>query len=408
MENKKEKEKATMFFSGISTILFFIVTKGRVPAYLGCSGSAVGAVLSITHYKYQAGTFNPNTSLAQGALITLGLIYMTISFIVMIFGHKFITSIMPPIVTGSIVAGIGLHLIFSSYQQATSTSFDTYMAITTILSIMLIGVYAPLPLLRRLCILLGALVGYIVHLICGLKGVAKPIDFGPVASAAWISAPQAHTPIIFDPQAISIMAPVVVVLLAENMGHLKAISSITDTPLDHHLGKTYFGDALSIVICGSTGVPPMTTYAENLIMLSVTKIYSPIVILFAALFAIILGFMSKFGAVVNSIPPGVFSGVSMTLYMIICITGVRIWFDNKVDFSDTRNMFVGGFPLMLAAVIQEPVILNDFQLDGIGCATFSSIILYQLLRGVDGFKEYAHSIKSYFKSRKNHLDTNNV
>ncbi|KAI9302095.1 Xanthine/uracil/vitamin C permease [Cunninghamella echinulata] len=397
-----------LFFSGISTMLFFIITKGRIPAYLGSSGSAISAVLTITQYKYQAGLLNPDISLVQGALVTLGLIYMTISFLVMIFGYKIISAIMPPVVTGSIVASIGIHLIFSSYRQVTSTSFDTYMALATVLSIMIISIYAPLPLLRRLCLLLGTIIGYIIHLICGIKGIGKSIDFSQVASSPWFSAPQIHSPVIFDPQAISTMAPVVIVLLAENMGHLKALSSITENSLDHYLGRTYLGDAISIIMCGSVGTSPMTTYAENLIMLKVTNIYSPLVILFAAFVAVILGFISKFGAIVKTIPEGVFGGTSIILYTYIFTTGIKIWLDNKIDFSDPRNIFIGGLPLMLAAIIQEEVKLNSFQLDGIGAATFSSIILYQLLRGVDGFKECANSMKLFFTSHKHkkRMDTN--
>ncbi|KAI8082696.1 xanthine/uracil permease family protein [Halteromyces radiatus] len=389
-----------LFFSGISTILFFIVVRGRVPCYLGSSGSATSAVLSITGFVYGNGTLNPNISAVQGALVILGLMYVGVSLLVFVFGYKWIRWIMPPVVVGSVVASIGLHLVYSSFHQATSTPFDTYMALTTILATMFIAVYAPFPLLRRLCILSGAIVGYIINLICGLKGAGPPIDFSQVSSSPWIRAPMINSPILFQAPAISTVAPVLIVLLAENMGHLQALSSITQTPLDHHLAKTYLGDALATTLCGIVGTAPMTTYAENLIILSVTRIYSPLVIVFAALIAIILGLLTKFGAVVNSIPPGVFGGITLVLYAIITITGIKIWIDNKVDFSDARNIFIGVVPMILASTMQGQLVLGNFQLDGIGCATFSAIILNQLLRGVDGFKEYGNAIKNYYQTRR--------
>ncbi|KAI8339600.1 permease family-domain-containing protein [Chlamydoabsidia padenii] len=389
-----------LFFSGVSTFLFFTVTGGKVPAYLGSSGSATSAVLSVTGYVYKSGSLNTNISAVQGALIILGLVYVGISLLVFMFGYFWVEWIMPPVVVGSIVGGIGLHLISSSFHQATATSFDTYMGLTTVLSIMLVAVYAPLPAMRRLCILIGAVIGYIINLICGLKGVGPAIDFSQVVSNPWIRAPTVNTPIEFQVPAITTVIPVVIVLLAENMGHLKALTSITNTPLDQYLARTYLGDALATTFCGAVGTAPMTTYAENLIILSVTKIYSPLVILFAAGIAIILGFLTKFGAVVNSIPPGVFGGITFVLYSIITITGIRIWIDNKVDFSDTRNIFIGAIPLVLASCMQQQLILGSFQLDGIGCATFSAIILNQVLCGADGFAQYINGMKKWYRSRK--------
>ncbi|ORZ08126.1 permease family-domain-containing protein [Absidia repens] len=388
-----------LFFSGISTIMFLIVTRGRVPAYLGSSGSATSAVLSVTGFVYGTGALNANISAVQGALIILGLVYVGISILVFVFGYSWVNWVMPPVVVGSIVAGIGEHLIYSSFQQATATSFDTYMALATVLSIMLVAVYAPFPSMRRLCILIGAIMGYIINLICGIKGVGPPIDFSEVVSNPWVRAPQINTPIEFNVPAITTVIPVVIVLLAENMGHLKALSSITETPLDHYLAKTYLGDALATTLCGIVGTAPMTTYAENLIILSVTKIYSPVVIFVAALIAILLGFLTKFGAVVHSIPPGVFGGITFVLYSIITITGIKIWLDNKVDFSDIKNVFIGVIPLVLAATMQQQLVLNSFELDGIGCATFSAIILNQLLCGMDQLTKYANALVRCYRSR---------
>ncbi|KAI9033744.1 Xanthine/uracil/vitamin C permease [Phycomyces nitens] len=355
-----------LFFSGISTIIFFIVTRGRVPSYLGSSGSFVSAVCAVTGYTYSPSTFNQNMPFAQGAILILGIIYIAIAIFVIAFGHAWLEFLMPPIVTGAIVAGIGLHLAFSAFTQATATSFDTWMAVSTVLIIMLLSVYAPLPSIRRMAILLGMIIGYIINLICGLKGAGPAIDYTSVSAAPWVRGPVISHELVFDSRSISTIAPLIVVVLAENLGHLKALSSMTERPMEKYLGAAYLGDALSTIMASFVGAPPMTTYAENIGVVAITRIFSPLVFLVAAIVAIILGCIAKFGAVVHTIPPGVFGGVAFVLYTIIGVTGIRIWVINEVDFFDSRNIFVGGIPLMLAATIQIPVQMNSFQLDGIG------------------------------------------
>ncbi|KAI9490726.1 permease family-domain-containing protein [Zychaea mexicana] len=403
----------SLFFSGISTIIFFICTGGRVPSYLGSSGSVISAVLAVTGYNSATSTtgMNENIPVAQGGIIVLALLYMFISLLVIVFGYKWVEFLMPPIVTGGVVAGIGLHLGYSAFNQATATPFDFYMALTTVLAIMLISVYAPLPSLRRVSILLGLIVGYVIHIICGVTGAGYPVDFSDVSSVAWVRGPIISGPIVFDKVAISTIAPIVIVIVAENMGHIKAISSLTGTPMEKYLGRAYLGDAISTLMAGCVGASPLTTYAENIGVLSVTRIYSPVVILVAAITAIIVGFISKFGAVVRSIPDGVFGGTTLVLYSLIAITGIRVWVMNRIDFSDPRNVFVGGIPLILAAVMTEKtLVINDFQLDAVGASTFASIILYQVLRGYDGYKEYCMWIKRqyrYYKYGKEEQDNNN-
>ncbi|ORY99377.1 uracil-xanthine permease [Syncephalastrum racemosum] len=397
----------SLFFSGISTILFFIITGGRVPSYLGSSGSFISAVVATTGYDPSTTTdhMNHNIPVAQGALIVMSLIYVFVSVVVMLFGYKWVEFLMPPIVTGAIVTSIGIHLGYSAFTQATTTPFDTYMGLATVIITMLISVYAPWPSLRRMqvpsSILLGLLTGYVIHIICGVCGAGYPVDFSEVKSIEWVRGPVVSGPIVFDKKAISAIAPLVVVILAENMGHIKAISSMTDKPLEGYLGRAYLGDALATLMTACVGAAPMTTYAENIGVLSVTRVFSPLVILVAAIVAIILGLITKFGAVIRSIPNGVFGGTTFVLYSLIAITGIRIWVVNQINFTDPRNIYVGGVPLMLAAVMTTTTLqINDFQLDGIGCATFSSIILYQILRGYDGLKEYYQWTKEQVKKTR--------
>ncbi|KAI9323591.1 permease family-domain-containing protein [Dichotomocladium elegans] len=386
----------TLFFSGFATIIFFILTGGRVPGYLGSSGSVISAVCAVTGFNSATSTtgVNENIPVAQGGIIVLALAYVGISFLVLIFGFKWVEFFMPPIVTGAVVASIGVHLAYSALMQATATPFDFYMGMITVILIMLISVYAPLPSIRRIGILLGLILGYVIHIICGVAGAGYPVDFSEVKSIEWVRGPIISGPIVFETKAISTIAPLVIVLVAENMGHIKATASLTGTPLERYLGRAYLADALSTLMAGCVGSSPLTTYSENIGVLSVTRVFSPLVILVAAFIAIILGFIAKFGAVVRSIPKGVFGGTTFVLYSLIAITGFRIWVVNRIDFTDSRNVFVGGLPLCLAAAMTTVSLqINDFQLDATGVSCFSAMILYQVLRGVDGFKEYYRWIK---------------
>ncbi|KAL7311870.1 hypothetical protein PS15m_009583 [Mucor circinelloides] len=324
----------SLFFSGVSTMIFFIVTGGRVPSYLGCSGSFVSIILTITNYTSSSNsTINMNTATAQGAILVLSLTYATIALLVMVLGYKWLEFLMPPIVTGSIITSIGLHLSFLSYDEAVKSSFDTYIAVATACAIILISVYAPTNALRRISLLLGTAIGYFIHAMCNLKGIGPSIDYSEIASNPWIRAPSVYFSLKFDSSSIGMVMPILIVLLAENLGHMKAISSITNRPMLKYVGRAYLGDAMGCFVASLTGAVPFTTYAENIGVLSVTQVFSPLVILFAAAFAMLLGFFAKFSAIVKSIPQGVLGGVTIILYTLIAITGVRIWVVNKVDFN---------------------------------------------------------------------------
>ncbi|CAO3619601.1 unnamed protein product [Mucor fragilis] len=342
---------------------------------------------------------NTNTATVQGAILVLSLTYAAVAASVMMFGYTWLEFFMPPIVTGSIITSIGLHLSFLSYDEAVKSSFDTYMAVATACAIMLISVYAPTNALRRIALLLGTMTGYFIHAMCNLKEIGPSIDYSEIASNPWIRAPSVYYNLKFDSSSIGMVMPILIVLLAENLGHMKAIGSITHRPMLQYVGRAYLGDAMGCFVASLTGAVPFTTYAENIGVLSVTQVFSPLVILFAAVFAMLLGFFAKFSAIVKSIPQGVLGGVTIILYTLITITGVRIWVVNKVDFNDTRNIFVGGLPVILATVMQTPLQVNNFQLDGIGVATFGSIILYQVLQGYEGLAVYRKSIQATFNNK---------
>src|SRR6202012_3872312 len=234
-------------------------------------------------------------------------------------------------------------------------------------------------MLQRLLILVGLLAAYVMYAIVtnGL-GMGKPIDFSIVANAAWFGMPHFTSP-VFDPHAMTLLAPIAVILVAENLGHIKAVSAMTGHNLDRYIGRAFLGDGLATIASGLAGGTGVTTYAENIGVMAVTKIYSTLVFVIAAGIAILLGFSPKFGALIQTIPGPVLGGMSVVVFGLIAVAGARIWVVNRVDFSDNRNLIVAAVTLVLGAG-DFTVRLGDFALGGIGTATFGTIILYALLR----------------------------
>ncbi|HLZ58527.1 MAG TPA: solute carrier family 23 protein [Ktedonosporobacter sp.] len=365
-----------IFFSGIGTLIFFVVVGGRVPSYLGSSFSFIAVVIAASAYAGKGP--NAHIGVALGGIIAAGVVYAIIAVIVMFAGYRWVEVLMPPVVTGAVVAVIGLNLAPAAIGNAGATPFDTWMALITVLAVAAVAVYLPGPL-RRLPILLGGIIGYIVYLIFanGL-GLGKAIDFTALGKAAWIGLPNFTAP-TFQPNAMALIAPVAIILVAENLGHIKAVSAMTGRDLDKYLGRAFLGDALATIVSASGGGTGQTTYAENIGVMAVTRIYSTIIFIIAAVVAILLGFSPKFGALIATIPAGVLGGLSIVLFGLIAVAGARIWVQNNVDFSKSRNLITAAVALLLGAG-NFTLNIAGFSLGGIGTATFGAIILYQILR----------------------------
>ncbi|TDV18558.1 solute carrier family 23 protein [Paraburkholderia caballeronis] len=365
-----------IFMSGIGTLLFFVIVGGRVPSYLGSSFAFIGLVIAITGYGGHGG--NPNIPLALGGIVACGVVYALIGVIVSAVGTKWIETLMPPVVTGSIVAVIGLNLAPIAVKGVSGSSFDSWMALVTVLCVGGVAVFTR-GMVQRLLILVGLLVAYAIYaIVTNGMGLGRPIDFSIVGNAAWFGLPHFGAP-VFDPHAMALLAPIAVILVAENLGHIKAVSAMTGHNLDRYIGRAFIGDGIATVVSGFAGGTGVTTYAENIGVMAVTKIYSTLVFVIAALIAIVLGFSPKFGAVIQTIPGPVLGGVSIVVFGLISVTGARIWVVNKVDFSDNRNLIVAAVTLVLGAG-DFSLKLGGFALGGIGTATFGAIILYALLR----------------------------
>ncbi len=364
-----------ILMSGIGTLLFFVLVGGRVPSYLGSSFAFIGLVIAVSGYSGSG--LNTNLGVALGGIVACGVVYTLIGFLVMAVGTNWIEKLMPPVVTGAVVAVIGLNLAPIAVKGVTGNNFDAWMALGTVVCVGLVAVFAR-GMLQRLLILVGLLLAYIVYaLLTNGAGLGKPIDFGIVAHAAWFGIPHFTTP-VFKLEAMTLLMPIAIILVAENLGHIKAVSAMTGQNLDKYMGRAFVGDGLATIVSGSVGGTGVTTYAENIGVMAVTKIYSTLVFVVAALIAILLGFSPKFGAIIQTIPGPVLGGVSIVVFGLIAVAGARIWVENKVDFSNNRNLIVAAVTLILGAG-DFTLKMGGFALGGIGTATFGAIILHALL-----------------------------
>ncbi|MCO5217355.1 MAG: uracil-xanthine permease family protein [Thermomicrobiales bacterium] len=377
-----------IFFSGIGTLLFFIITGGQIPSYLGSSFAFIGPVLTVTAVAGGFGQDPARIPYALGGIIICGLIYTLIGAAVSFFGSDWIDALMPPIVTGGVVAIIGLNLAQAGAKPLAESNMP--LAIITILSIFTIAILGK-GLLGRLPILLGTLVGWLVALVAGGTTAAgrdvlgihfQGVDLAAVREAAVIGFPNFTGP-KFEGSAIGLIAPVAVILVAENTGHIKAVSEMTGRNLMPFLGRGFIGDGVATMVAGFGGGTGVTTYAENIGVMAVTKVFSTAIFVIAACVAILLGFSPMFGALVMSIPAGVLGGVAVVLFGLIAAAGIRIWIDNRVDFSKGINLFLASVTLLVGTA-DLTMHIGDFALNGIALGTFGSIILYQIFGRLPG------------------------
>ena len=365
-----------IFFSGVATLIFFVITGGRVPSYLGSSFAFIAVVIAATGYAGSGP--NANIAVALGGIIAAGAVYTVIGIVVAAAGPGWVERVMPPAVTGAIVAAIGLNLAPIAVKGVSGSQTDIWIGLATVVAVGAVAVYAP-GMARRLPILIGGAIAYLLHfaLANGL-GLAKPIDFSGVAQAPWFGLPRFVAP-VFEANAMWLIAPVAVVLVAENLGHVKAIGAMTGRSLDRYLGRAFIGDGVATMLSGYGGGTGVTTYAENMGVMAVTRIYSTLVFVAAAIVALLLGLSPKFGALILTIPGPVIGGLSIVVFGLITATAGRIWVENGVDFSRARNLLTVGVAVVLGAG-DLTIKIGSFTLGGIGTATFGAIIFYHLLR----------------------------
>lgn len=364
----------SIFFSGVATLLFFVVTGGRLPSYLGSSFAFIGVVIAATGYAGQGP--NPNIGVALGGIIACGALYALIGVIVQMVGTRWIEKLLPPVVTGAVVAAIGLNLTGVAMNMISASAYTKWIALLTVIFVALVAVYGR-GLAQRLPVLIGGLAAYVLYAATATSFGAPAVDFARIGAAAWVGLPNFIAP-VFDAKAMALIAPVAIILVAENLGHIKGIAVMTGRNLDPLIGRGFIADGVATMIAGSGGGTGVTTYAENMGVMAVTRVFSTLVFVAAGVIALVLGFSPKFGAVIGTIPVAVLGGLAIVVFGLIAATAGRIWVENKVDFSDAKNLLTVATALILGAGdLKLPIF--GFELGGIGTATFGAIALYHVL-----------------------------
>ncbi|MGW0519332.1 uracil-xanthine permease family protein [Crossiella sp. NPDC003009] len=358
----------TLFFSGFGTLLFLLITRNRVPSYLG---SSFAFVAPLTAALMQ----NVPMAARVGGVLVAGILMVVIGIAVKALGARLLESLMPPVVTGAVVIVIGLNL---SRHATTPFQSQPSLAVVTFLTILFVGVVLRgMP--SRAAVLVGLLVGWVL---AAYNGELHPVRLERVAMEPWFGLPDFHTP-EFRPEVVIAVLPAVVVLVAENVGHLKAVAAVTGRDLDGSAGDVLIGNGLATALAGIGGGSATTTYAENIGVMTATRMYSTAAHVVAALVAIVLSFSPKLGAMINTVPAGVVGGASLVLYGLIGLVGVRIWLDAKIDLTDPVNLMVGGAALV-AGIGELQLKLGDVELGGIAWGTIVIVVLHPLLRWLRG------------------------
>ncbi len=371
--------QTAIFFSGVGTLIFLASTRMRVPSYLGSSFSFIGPVLAVT-----AGD-SARIPDALCGIAAAAVLYAIAAWITIRRGPGWIDALMPPIVTGTVVAIIGLNLAGSAVANAINADFAirdrhdllvVLVAVVTFLTAALVSIHAR-GFLRLLPVLVGVVVGYAFAAAVGLVD-AQALD--AMRHAPWIGLPAFRTP-RWSPHAILAIAPVFVVLVAENKGHIAAISAYLHRDLDRWLGRAYLGDSIATFVSAMGGGTPQTTYAENMGVMAITRVFSSWNFLAAAAMAVLLGLCPRFGLLIRTIPAPVLGGVTLILYGLIALMGVKIWLDAKVDFADHRNMVIAGTSLIVSTGLGvKGVTVGGTNIAGIALGTVLALVIHLLLR----------------------------
>ncbi|MET8000424.1 uracil-xanthine permease family protein [Nonomuraea glycinis] len=377
-----------IMMSGVATILFLLIVKGKVPSYLGTSASFVGGVLAIR--ALFGGDTAGADAIVTGAILVVGFVLALVGLAVHFLGADVINRIFPPVVTGAVVMLIGFGLAYVVADVYWPQ--DQWMALVTML-VTFVLVVAFKGFVGRIGILIGLAVGFVLSWGAdrvfgmvpayddGAVQVAAHfrVDLSKVESAPWFGWPDTHWP-DFEFSAVLLVLPAVIALVAENIGHVKAVGEMTGTDVDPYVGRAVAADGIATVVTSAVGGSPTTTYAENIGVMAATKVYSTAAYYIAGVIAIGFGLIPKFGALVSATPSGVLGGVTVILYGMIGLLGAKIWIENRVDFADPVNMVPIGAGIILAIGPVKHLISDDFRLEGIALGTIVVVGGWHLLR----------------------------
>ena len=362
-----------LFAAGVGTIIFHIVTKGKVPVFLGSSFAFIGGVAATTGIGTEAGVTVEGIAKAGGGIICAGILYIILAIIAYFVGADKIKKLFPPIVTGPIIIVIGTSLAPVAIGQASSNWLIALVVVVTVIVVMLFtkGFFKLVP------ILIGITVGYLICILFGL------VDFSAIQNADWFS----FTQIVegkffilpkFDWAAITLIAPVAIVTFVEHMGDITTNGTVVGKDFfdDPGLHRTLIGDGIATIFAGFIGAPANTTYSENTGVLAVTKNYNPVTLEIAAVFAIVLSLIGKFGGILQTIPQPVMGGVSIILFGIIASVGLRTISEAKLDFTHSRNLIIVALILGLGigVSVYGGITIGNVTLSGLFIAAVVGII----------------------------------
>ena len=362
--------------SGIGTICYLLVTRNKIPSYLGSSFAFISPILAVGATQ--------GLDAAMSGVVVAGLVFLAVSGIIRLVGTGWLDRLLPPVLVASVMVVIGVGLAATAADMAFMTTDDAGAsvfygtgAIVAFVTLAAAVVFSSMGgIVGTVPVLLAIIVGYLVSLALGL------VDFAPVAESAWIGLPQVSMP-HFDPGAIALVAPVAVVVVIEHIGHLLAVGEIVGKDYREMLPRSLAGDGISTVISGFLGGPPTTTYAENIGVMSVTRVYSTQIFWYAAGFALVVGgFCPKLAALIQSIPSPVMGGVSLLLFGLIASNGLRMLVSNRVDFDVNRNLMIASVVIILGVGMETSGIsipLGDYTLPGMATSTLVGILMNLVL-----------------------------
>ena len=361
-----------LFCAGIGTLIFHLVTKGKVPVFLGSSFAFIPAILVVANTE--------GIEFATGGIMAAGAVYLLIALAVYIFGADRVRKLCPPVVTGPVIMIIGLMLAGTAISYFTD-GWSYLVGIIVIATVIIVSLFLK-GFLKMLPILFGLIVGYIASMILTGIGIDVGLNYAKITEAAFLTVPEFFLP-AFSVSAILMIAPIAIVTFMEHLGDISANGAIVgkDFFKDPGLHRTLIGDGLASIFAGLVGGPANTTYSENTGVLAATKNYNPRTLEIAAVFAIIISFIGYISGFISSIPNAVLGGMCIVLFGMIASVGLRTLVENKVDFRNQRNVLIVGIMLILSiGGLAIPILPeSELYLSGYALAAVIGIILNLLL-----------------------------
>ncbi len=382
----------TLFCAGFGTLFFHVCSKMKVPAFLGSSFAFLGGFSTVAHLDagmYAAMGANEKAAYACGGVVVAGLLYLILALVIKLVGVKRVMRFLPPVVTGPVIICIGLSLASSAIGNASTNWFLALVALAVIIVFNIWGK----GMFRIIPILMGVVISYVVAVIMNAVGMTNPdgsaiLSFASVAEAGWVGLPPFQF-CKFDITAILVMAPIAIATMMEHVGDMSAISATVGENFlaDPGLHRTLMGDGLATALAGLVGGPANTTYGENTGVLELSKVYDPLVIRIAAVFAIIVSFIPKVSSVISTMPASIIGGVSFMLYGMISAIGVRNIVENKVDLTKSRNLIIAGVIFVCGLGFSNGITFTvggtSITLTALAIAAIAGIVLNIILPGND-------------------------